>query len=106
MVSVLAFAAAIACALCGIAASLIIRYLTRGEYNPLDVLALLAWGGALTSCLSAAMAAIVVGIIALVHISRIGSQSGSAPRGRWMAITAIATGILPVAAYGVILILQ
>ncbi|WEV72838.1 DUF4190 domain-containing protein [Bifidobacterium sp. ESL0790] len=81
------------------------RYLTRGTYNPLDVLVFLAQEVAFVVCLPFSLATVIVAVAALVQIRHPDPMTGLKPRGKSLALVGLVLGALPLIAEAVLLVL-
>jgi hypothetical protein len=84
-----------------------LAYLNRGVYNPADVIVLLGFALAIPSCIACAVAALILAAIARKQRPSIRDQPEAiarAKRDRNMTTVAIALALLPLIAFGIIML--
>jgi ABC-type transport system involved in multi-copper enzyme maturation permease subunit len=84
-----------------------LAYLNRGVYNPADVIVLLGFALAIPSCIACAVAALILAAIARKQRPSIRDQPEAiarARRDRNMTTVAIALALLPLIAFGIIML--
>lgn len=100
VLAVISLAAGVSCTLAAMTCMALLFYLGRGDYRPVDAIALLSMICAGYCCMPLGMIACICGTIEIV-LRIPAHRRGARTRHLWMPVTGLISGVMPLLLYGI-----